>query len=116
MKALSMKAYLLMHVTICFHSSSNLSFSDIPGEYIQLSICHYVSLLLLFILQGPEVPTVASTVTWAPNCDPCSLLNTTLTPSTKTECTPNLTLEDKVSSNVKEVNMGAEGSVVPVWK
>lgn len=49
------------------------------------------------VFQAPEVPTAASTVTWALSSALCSPLNTTSTPSTKTESTPNLTLEDKVS-------------------
>lgn len=54
--------------------------------------------------QAPEAPTAASTVTWAPSCDLCSLLNTTSIPSMKTEFTPSPTLEDKVSQDGDKVS------------
>lgn len=47
--------------------------------------------VVTYRLQAPGAPTAASLVTWAPSCDLCSLLSTTLTPSTKTESTPSPT-------------------------
>lgn len=71
--------------------------------FIQLSFHSSVHLPVLYnlyipcVFQAPEVPTAASTVTWALSSDLYNLLNTTLIPSMKTESTPNPTLEDKVS-------------------
>lgn len=59
------------------------------------------------VFQAPEVPTAVSTVTWAQSFGLCSPLNTTLTPSTKTESTPNPTLEDKVN---RHKGMEVEGN------
>lgn len=84
----------LLSQSVFYFNFQEVVETNIPHPCIVFFIFIYLFILNLFhvgcVLQAPEVPTAASTVTvtWDLSSGLYSPLNTTSTPSMKTECTP----------------------------
>lgn len=104
-------------ILLCFEPVCLQTTTFICCSLKMYSFYEWVKFPLCSVGQAQEAPTAASTLIWALNCDPFSPLNTTSTPSMKTESTLSPTWEDKVSSDIfTEVRCsGHRGDVCKFW-